>query len=193
MVAIPDLWPGLKLDILSPAAILRRQVEHLRVKGQGVLDAELTTVTGKDDFFIHRLDLIASQAYGQRYRVLVVTHRTEYYPLQIEADRYRPKTKQTTRTIKRGGYRSFGEELETEVLSTESLTWPPEADWRPIAWSQEDFVRRLGEVLTSSEVRSAIESFIARSNELLVAPESREPANQNPMGEQAEPQLEHGS
>ena len=77
MVAtIPDLWPGLKLDTLSPATILRQQVAFIRVKGNGILDAELSTVTGTGDFIIHRLDLIAPILARQKYRVMTATPPT---------------------------------------------------------------------------------------------------------------------
>lgn len=162
MVAtVPDLWPQIKLDILSPATILRRQAGLLRKKYPGFFDAELTTVTGKDDFAIHRLDLIAIKPTEQRYRILTATHRIEFYPVQIEADCYRPKT----RTVTRGGNPFALSELYPKVQVEESLTWPPEADWRKIARSQADFITEISVVLSSREVRSAMESFIARSNE----------------------------
>lgn len=163
---IPDLWPGLKLDILAPATILKQQVEYIRAKGQGVLDAELTTVTGKDDFVIYRLDLIAPLVQGQRYRVLIATHRNEYYPIQIEADCYRPKT----RTVTLPPLSAIISGMNQSTTTTEALTWPPENDWRKIARNQAELITIVGEVLKSAEVRSAIESFVARSNELKLAP-----------------------
>lgn len=167
MVAIPDLWPSVKFDTLAPATILRRQVEFLQGKGQGVLDAELTTITGQDDFEIHRLDLIAPLIQGQRYRVLVATHRSEYYPLQVEADCFRPKS----RTVTTPGIAGVSSILGPQSR-VEDLTWPPVSDWRVIARSQLEFLQTLGQVLGSDEVRSVIESFVARSNELQVAKSS---------------------
>lgn len=164
MVAtIPDLWPGLKLDTLSPATILRQQVAYIRVKGNGILDAELSTVTGTGDFIIHRLDLIAPVMDRQKYRVLTATHRADYYPVQIEADCYRiPDSK--------FGYNphitAWAAKLavDNSRFGLESV-WPTEGDWRPVASDQESFLSRIREVLASKEVRAAIESFIARSNE----------------------------
>ena len=164
MVAtIPDLWPGLKLDTLSPATILRQQVAYIRVKGNGILDAELTTVTGTGDFIIHRLDLIAPILDRQKYRVLTATHRSDYYPVQIEADCYRTPDKTSPYSY----VAAFAETLAAvnTLRFNQQLIWPAEGDWRPVASDQESFLSRIKEVLASKEVRAAIESFIARSNE----------------------------
>lgn len=161
MVAtIPDLWPGLKLDTLSPATILRQQVSYIRVKSNGILDAELSTVTGTGDFVIHRLDLIAPIMGRAKYRVMTTTHREAYYPVQIEADCYRLNEKKAEST--------FQITAETAVNITrfgQQIIWPAEDDWRPVASDQESFLSRIKEVLASKEVRAVIESFIARSNE----------------------------
>jgi len=157
-LAIPDMWQDLNLNIVAPKTILDQQVEYLQSKGKGVLGAEVTTVTGTEDFVIYRLDLIAIQLGGQRYRILVATHRTEYYPVQIEADCFRPKTKSSAVKNLVSGF------MDREY--TESLTWPPENDWRVIARSQDDFMDKLKTILRSAEVRSVIDSVIARTNEL---------------------------
>lgn len=160
---IPDLWPVVKLDTIAPKTILDQQVEYIRTSYRGYLDAEVTTVTGAEDFVIHRLDLVAVQLDGTRTRILTATHRKEYYPVQIEAACYQPKT----RTF--AGGRLEASSLETlsgrNTPFTQSLTWPPEGDWRPIAWDQTAFITKVGEVLKSGEVRSVMESIIARSNE----------------------------
>jgi len=159
MVAtIPDLWPGLKLDTLSPATILRQQVAYIRVKGNGILDAELSTVTGHGDFIIHRLDLIAPVMDRQKYRVLTATHRADYYPVQIEADCYRTPVKNLSHAGVSGG-------MGMTISTLDDPVWPTGGDWRPVASDQESFLSRIREVLASKEVRAAIESFIARSNE----------------------------
>jgi len=154
---IPDLWPDVKLDTLAPKVILDQQVEYIRTKYQGYLDAEMTTVTGAEDFVIHRLDLVAVQLDGMRIRIFTATHRKEYYPVQIEAACYRPKKRPFDLAASMGN--------EDPYPETEHLTWPPEGDWRPIAWDQTTFIAKVGEVLKSGEVRSVMESIIARSNE----------------------------
>ena len=158
---IPDLWPDVKLDTLAPKVILDQQVEYIRTKYQGYLDAEMTTVTGAEDFVIHRLDLVAVQLDGMRIRIFTATHRKEYYPMQIEADCYQPKV---DRKVRSTTDRLMGS-TTTEVISEKSLSWPPITDWRPIAWDQTTFIAKVGEVLKSGEVRSVMESIIARSNE----------------------------
>ncbi len=165
MVAtIPDLWPGLKLDTLSPATILRHQVAYIRVKGNGILDAELTTVTGTGDFIIHRLDLIAPVLDRQKYRVLTATHRADYYPVQIEADCYRISDNKFAYNPQRAPWAEAVSAINPLRFDQESV-WPSEGDWRPVASDQESFLSRIREVLASKKVRAVIESFIARSNE----------------------------
>ncbi len=164
MVAtIPDLWPGLKLDTLSPATILRQQVAYIRVKGNGILDAELSTVTGTGDFIIHRLDLIAPIMGRAKYRVLTATHREAYYPVQIEADCFRvPEKKPEFSAI----YAAAEAIAAVNSYRFEGqLTWPADGDWRPVASDQESFLSQIKDVLASKEVRAVIESFIARTNE----------------------------
>ena len=159
MVAtIPDLWPGLKLDTLSPATILRQQVGYIRVKGNGILDAELSTVTGTGDFVVHRLDLIAPIMGRAKYRVLTATHREAYYPVQIDAFCFQLPEKKLSNTGIAGG-------IGMMISTLDEPIWPAEGDWRPVALDQESFLSRIKEVLASKEVRAVIESFIARSNE----------------------------
>ena len=159
MVArIPSLWPKISPDIRSPVDILKDQVASLRDDYPGMFDAEVTTLTGTEDFVIHQLNLIALKPTEQRFRILIATHRTEFYPVQIEAQVYRPKTKKRMVV-------GLGNVLTASNEIVESLTWPPESDWRKIAHTQSQFISEIGVVLSSSEVRSAMESFIARANE----------------------------
>ena len=51
----------------------------------------MTTVTVEPDFQIHSLDIIAVQLNGMRVRILTATHRMEYYPVQVEAECFKPK------------------------------------------------------------------------------------------------------
>lgn len=156
---VPDLWPALNYEILAPKTILDRQAEFLRMRGKGMLEAEVSTVTGTKDFVIHRLDLIAVQLGEMRTRVLTATHQAEYYPVQIEAACFKPK--QRTLPI---GATGLMEKLQA-LPQPEERAWPPEGDWRPVAWDQVEFIAKVGEVLKSAEVRSLLESIIARSNE----------------------------
>ncbi len=156
---VPDLWPELKYEVLAPRTILERQAAYLRARGSGVLAAEVTTVTVEPDTFIHRLDLIAVQLDGMRVRILTATHRMEYYPVQVEAECFKPKRRSPA-----VGFAGMDEFLRS-LPKNEDSGWPPAAGWQPVAWDQDAFIAKVGEVLKSGEARSVMESIIARSNE----------------------------
>lgn len=102
---IPSLWPDdIKVDVLPPLTILKLQAAKLREITRSILRAEVTTVTGSDDFVAHSLDLIAQALDGRRIRILTLTHRTDLYPIVIEADCFRPRE---TRTLVQVAGRAF--------------------------------------------------------------------------------------
>jgi hypothetical protein len=97
---IPSLWPNdIMVDVRSPLEILRAQAEKIGEITQGILTAEVTTVTGHEDFAAHRLDLTAPKLDGRAYRILTTTHRSDLYPVVIEAELYRP-TKVSAEAVK---------------------------------------------------------------------------------------------
>jgi hypothetical protein len=147
--AAASLWPqDIRVPTRSPLSILKEQAGLLNEVTKGVLQGEVTTVTGADDFVIHRLDIVTPRLDGARYRVLTITHRTALYPVVMEADVFR-----IARPLP-----SVARELFSEV-------WPRPDDWRPVAASQEEFTARLREVLNSPHVRGLIETLILQSNE----------------------------
>lgn len=170
---IPTLWPeDIKVDILPPLTILRYQAAKLREITKGILEAEVTTVTGPDDFVSHRLDLIAPNLDGRRVRVLTATHRVDYYPVVLEAECFVPSTiaaesvrKAALQTLAAG----MGIDTRTHYPTRQ---WPPPGDWRPVVSNQDELLRRLAEVFRSVEVRSAIDSMIALSNQKSLTDES---------------------
>lgn len=154
---IPTLWPeDIKVDVLPPLTILKYQAAKLREITKGILQAEVTTVTGSDDFVSHRLDLIAPALEGRRFRVLIATHRTDFYPVVLEADCFRPRIAPGT---------VAGRMPEATEVGGGPRPWPPKNDWRPVANDQDEFLKRVGEALRAGEVRAAINSMIALSNE----------------------------
>lgn len=154
---IPTLWPeGIKVDVLPPLTILRYQAAKIRELTKGILEGEVTTVTGPDDFVSHRLDLIAPTLDGRRFRVLTATHRADFYPVVLEADCFRPQ-----RSAFLGASLPSIGQIATAAMSP----WPHKGDWRPVVNNQDEFLGRVGEVLRSGEVRSVIDSMIALSNE----------------------------
>lgn len=155
---IPSLWPeDIKVDVLQPLYILKSQASKIGELTKGILEAEVTSVTGSDDFVVHRLDLIAPNLDGRRYRVLAATHRADLYPVVLEAECFRPKrTYVAANAMAR---------MASGELPLPSQAWPPADDWRPVANDQDEFIKRVREVLRSGEVRAAINSMIALSNE----------------------------
>lgn len=154
---IPSLWPDdIKVDVLPPLTILRFQASKLRELTKGILHADVVTTTGQDDFVVHRLELVAPQLGNRRYGILTATHRSDFYPVVLEADCFRPKEP----LVAGRSLASIGEHLA--ALDT---SWPRRNDWRPAAGDQDEFVKRVGEILRSREVRSIIDSMIALSNE----------------------------
>ena len=176
-ITIPNLWPNdIMVDVQPPLAILRAQAEKIGEITHGILTAEVTTVTGHEDFAVHRLDLIAPKLDGRTHRLLSATHRTDFYPVVIEADVYRP-----TRISKQAVDKLVLENLAAKVgIDTRTeyplRAWPPVDDWRPTASDQDEFVKLVGEVLKSSAVRSVIDSLLALSNEKNQPPEAESAA-----------------
>lgn len=164
---IPNLWPDdIKVDVLPPLAILRVQASKIHQLTKGVLEGAVTSVTGPDDLATHRLDLIAHALDNRCVRVLSVTHREAFYPVVIEAECYRPKTVSVA-ALKAQAMQT----LAVPILGMDAVreiplrVWPPIDDWRPVAGGQDEFIRRVGEVLKSKEVRAVIDSLLALSNE----------------------------
>ena len=119
---------------------------------KGLLDAEVSTVTSDTGAVQHQLDLIAP-ALRYRHRVLTVKHNRDLvYPVTVEAECFQPKPKVQT----------IGEMLA--ISDPFSRPAKPE-DWRPQANTEQEFIDLVSKVLRSGEVRSIIQSLIARSNE----------------------------
>ena len=152
-----SLWPDdIKVDVLPPLIILKSQAAKLRELTAGILTGEVVTSTGHDDFVVHRLEIVAPQLGGRRYGVLTVTHRASFYPVVLEADCFRPRETRMSRVA--------AATVEVLIASMET-EWPSKNDWRPAASDQDEFVKRVGEVLKSPSVRSVIDSLLALSNE----------------------------
>jgi hypothetical protein len=147
---IPDLWPDdIRVDVLTPLAILRTQAGLLSSKTQGTLLAQVMTTT-TDEWVQYQLDLIAPLL--ERYRVSLLTARhqlEEAYPVTVTARAFLPNP------AKR---RLF--------VPPDFVKIPSDlpADQR-VASTQEEFIELVREVLQSATTRSRIQSLIARGNE----------------------------
>ena len=165
IAAATSLWPDdIKVDVLSPLTILRYQAAELRKLTKGRLEADVVTTTGQEDFVVHRLEIVARQLGDRRYGVLTVTHRAAFYPVVLEADCFRPKETRTLAHV-------LGEHVAAVTAMSSALNaeinppWPPKDDWRPAANDQDEFLKRVAEVLRSPAVRATIDSLLALSNE----------------------------
>lgn len=172
-----SLWPDdIKIDVLRPATILKIQADGLARLTHDLVRAAVTTTTGYEDFVVHRLELIAPRLDDRRYGVLNATHRADFYPVLLEADCYRrirrPRQPRPNSSAAQAAVLAHAlGELAGAVADAANgpPPWPPD-DWRPVAANQDEFVKLVGEVLRSREVRAVIESMIALSNE-----QSRDP------------------
>ena len=151
---IPILWSDdIKVDIVSPAAILRAQTGPISQRTKGLLEAEVTTVTSDSGRIVLELDLIAPVLNGYRHRLLAAYHEKDLvYPVKVDAECFQPQTSED-----HGAFRAAAAEAKT--------------DSRPIANTEQEFINLVSRVLHSGEVRSIIQSLIARSNERRDSPQ----------------------
>jgi hypothetical protein len=82
---IPNLWPeDIKVDVLSPLAILRAQAGLMGQMTRGLIEAEVTTTATEHGRVEHQLDLIAPALDGYRQRILIASHDEEsVYPVGL--------------------------------------------------------------------------------------------------------------
>lgn len=137
--AVPVLWSDdIKVDVVSPVAILRAQVGPLRERTKGILEAEISAESSERGVERLHFDLVAPLLENYHHRILTAVHsRNLVYPVSVEAECFRPDPG------------SLDEQF----------------DWRPSAATEQEFIDVIGRVLRSSEVRAVIHSLIARSND----------------------------
>lgn len=146
---LQDLWPDdIKVDVLTPIAILRMQEEGLSRRTQGLLRAEVKTVEAGTRVR-HTLDLYAPSL-NYRETLLTAGHNAgEIYPVRVEAEAFLPIA------------RTIGE------LASSGGAIPLHMNLNAIrnASSDVEFTRLVREILQSPRVRSRIHSLLARINE----------------------------
>ena len=162
---IPVLWSDdISVDVLSPIAILRAQAVPLMQKTKGLLQAEVETITSESGRVQHQFDLVAPALNHFRRRILVATHQIDLvYPVVVEAECFEP--------VKRTGSIAANDALV--FLSPNGLF---ENERR--AATDQEFIKLVGEVFHSIEVRSLIASLIARSNDQTNRLTSKSPMNE---------------
>jgi hypothetical protein len=162
---IPVLWSDdISVDVLAPIAILRAQAGPLSQKTKGLLVAGIETITSESGTVQHQFDLVAPVLNKFRRRILIATHQIDLvYPVTVEAECYASE--------------SF---LRTPSSIINTLLSPREEflERHRRAATDQDFMKLVGEVFHSVQVRSLIQSLIARSNEQKNTTESSEAVNE---------------
>lgn len=82
-----DLWPtdfG-TFDTPPPRSILREQADLLSKKTRGALEGVVTT-SPHGNGFAHNLMVVVPLLDNYTYRLLVVVHPLQFYPLDLQAD-----------------------------------------------------------------------------------------------------------
>ena len=152
---IPDLWgDDIKVDVLSPLAILKVQGELLGTKTKGLL-AGLTTsgLAGakQEREEIHQFDL-HSPAVNYTENVLTVRHKQgRPYPVDLRL--------QTAIDWPKQLWEASGSEYSEDGTSSDCR-----------CGNEKEFLLALRAALQSPPVRSAIDSILAMSNERNMAP-----------------------
>ncbi len=137
---IPNLWSekDIKVEVLSPLAILHAQATNLEQMTKGLLQAEITQVVGEEGTTFYRLDIVAPALGSYRHGLFAISHQKEMvYPVKFVL----PDGQSMPLYTHLNG---SGEIAETEA----------------------EFLEKLKEVLRSSSVNAVIQSIIARSNEV---------------------------
>lgn len=154
--SIPVLWPdNISVSVVSPLSILRAQVAPLQKMTKGLLLVNISTRTSEElDEVVHSMDLVAPALNNYRHQILSVTHSKDcVYPAKIEAACFVPKP---------GPDDLMQQKAITNVIR--NLVGGNQDLW-PMADSEEAFIKYLGMVLKSQEVRSIIDSLLAKMNE----------------------------
>jgi hypothetical protein len=145
---IPSLWPtDIRVDVRTPLAILRSQVDPLFQLTKGLLIAKITTqMDDKGAWVSHTFELVAPTLAEYRYTVIEANHaKDRVYPVTVMA---------------------------IGVGQTEFGGWP-------VAQTEEEFIEMVGHALRSPEVRSVIQSLLARINEERLRPAPDADAGKN--------------
>lgn len=136
---IPNLWSekDVKVEVLSPLAILQTQAANLETMTKGLIEAEITTLTNERGETLYNLDLVAPALGGYRHRLFGISHKQDMvYPVKFIL----PSSQNF------GSMFPFASQLSAET--------------------EAEFLEKLGEVLQSNSVNAVIQSLIARSNEV---------------------------
>ena len=149
-VMLEELWSDdIKVDVLSPLAILRAQEGGLARRTNGLLQAKVETTDAGDERH-HTLNLVAPSL-GYRERLLMASHRSDQiYPVILTAEAFDPDLYGTVNLNRITG--RVGPILGLAHNQRRAAT-------------DQDFIDLVRQVLRSETVRSRIQSLIARIND----------------------------
>jgi len=159
---IPDLWSEeIKVDVLTPLAILRTQEGFLERRTQGTLRA-LVSSNESASWVRHQLDLIAPALDGYRTTLLTAKHHIDsVYPVIVRSRVFLPA------------------HSPQQILEGDPDLLPDEKE----AITQDEFIELVRKVLHSRHVLSLTQSLIARSNEMRNQGQGREAGKPNAQNE----------
>ncbi len=163
---IPDLWgQGIKVDQVSPLAILKTQAELLSIKTKGLLIGRTgSLVVGEKENAreeVHQFE-IYSPVLNFTEHLFEIRHKERRpYPVTITL----PERVAWPVELMPPSQDAFPQAIASPFKSP-STVLATECECR----DGDVFIRALGVVLTSSAIRSAIDSILAMSNERNLVP-----------------------
>jgi hypothetical protein len=169
---ITDCWPDdIKVEVLTPLAILKAQEGLLAQKTRGMLQAKLST-TESEKLVQHQLDLIAPGLNFYRERLLTATHdRTMLYPVIVTSEAF--ASPEPLDPLK-AAVASLQRSVDTSLIQRKAAT-------------DEELLGLVRQVLQSERVRALIHSLIARLNAERSNSQGNGPAAQEDQADQGGP------
>lgn len=139
---IPNLWSekDIKVEVLSPIAILQTQAANLEQMTKGLIETEITVTTTARGETFYQLDVIAPVLGGYRHRLFAISHQKDMvYPVRFILDA----------------------NLSSELIKSLGAN-----KWTDVVGTEDKFITGLMHLLQSNSVNAIIQSLIARSNEV---------------------------
>lgn len=151
---IPNLWPPIKVDVITPYAILQAQASRLSELTQGLLRAEITNSKTSNKAMFYHFDVIAPVLNNYRHTLLVVEQSpTRAYPVKVEGI-----SEKSDKIWRRDVHPAAG--LGSMVKGVGERD-----EKEDLIYTNEEFINRVGEILQSAQAQRIITSLITRSNE----------------------------
>lgn len=170
--AIPNLWPAIDTNVISPVAVLRAQASLLREQTQGLLEAAVRTWQSKEGNTVYDFRVIAPPLDRFTYELFQAWHKPDMvYPVVIWFKPWIEEAKKEN---------DGGPEFEPPFWGAGPLRPRRQlvSGLRNPA-SPKELMEVLGELLGSAHTRGVVSSLIAKINDASADPEP--PPNPAPM------------